>query len=58
MATGEIGIGWFFNRDKTSLDIFWLRDERLEESANLPIPTFSPRKSSNISKLLSNSSAK
>jgi hypothetical protein len=36
MAKGEIGTGWFFNRDKTSLDIFWLRDESLEESDNLP----------------------
>jgi hypothetical protein len=26
------------NRDKASLDIFWLRDESLEESANLPDP--------------------
>jgi type I restriction enzyme M protein len=25
-------------RDKASLDIFWLRDEALEESANLPAP--------------------
>ncbi|MCB9638689.1 MAG: SAM-dependent DNA methyltransferase [Myxococcales bacterium] len=25
-------------RDKTSLDIFWLRDESLEDSANLPDP--------------------
>ena len=24
------------NRDKASLDIFWLRDESLEESDNLP----------------------
>ena len=26
------------NRDKASLDIFWLRDESLEDSANLPDP--------------------
>ena len=26
------------NRDKASLDIFWLRDESLEDSANLPEP--------------------
>jgi len=26
------------NRDKASLGIFWLRDERLEDSANLPDP--------------------
>lgn len=25
-------------RDKASLDIFWLKDEALEESANLPAP--------------------
>jgi type I restriction enzyme M protein len=25
-------------RDKISLDIFWLRDESLEDSANLPAP--------------------
>jgi len=26
------------NRDKASLDIFWLRDESLEESESLPEP--------------------
>ena len=25
-------------RDKASLDIFWLRDESLEDTANLPAP--------------------
>ena len=25
-------------RDKVNLDIFWLRDESLEETANLPEP--------------------
>jgi len=25
-------------RDKVSLDVFWLRDETLEDSANLPDP--------------------
>jgi type I restriction enzyme M protein len=25
-------------RDKVSLDLFWLRDESLEDSANLPEP--------------------
>ena len=25
-------------RDKVNLDIFWLRDESLEDSANLPEP--------------------
>jgi type I restriction enzyme M protein len=28
----------FNNRDKATLDIFWLRDEGLEESDNLPHP--------------------
>ena len=28
----------FIHRDKASLDIFWLRDETLEESDNLPDP--------------------
>ncbi len=27
---------FFMNREKASLDIFWLRDESLEESHNLP----------------------
>jgi type I restriction enzyme M protein len=26
------------SRDKVNLDIFWLRDESLEDSANLPEP--------------------
>jgi len=26
------------NRDKASLDIFWLKDESLEDSENLPDP--------------------
>ena len=26
------------SRDKASLDLFWLRDESLEDSANLPDP--------------------
>jgi hypothetical protein len=34
----EMGTGWFFNRDKTSLDIFWLRGESLKEFDNLPDP--------------------
>ena len=25
-------------RDKVNLDIFWLKDDALEESANLPAP--------------------
>jgi hypothetical protein len=33
-----MGTGWFLNRDKASLDICWLREERLEESENLPNP--------------------
>ena len=40
---------FFFNRDKASLDIFWLKDKSLEQPIS-PIPTFSPRKSSKISK--------
>ncbi|PYJ46496.1 MAG: hypothetical protein DME85_10485 [Verrucomicrobia bacterium] len=34
----ENGRGWLFNRHKVSLDIFWLRDESLEESDNPPDP--------------------
>ena len=30
--------GWYFKRDKANLDIFWLKDESLEDSANLPDP--------------------
>jgi len=33
-----MGTGWFFNLYKASLDIFWLRDESLEESDNLSDP--------------------
>jgi len=29
-------------RDKVSLDLFWLRDESLEDSANLPGDTLMP----------------
>jgi type I restriction enzyme M protein len=32
-----------FKRDKVNLDIFWLKDESLEESANLPDPDFIAR---------------
>jgi len=28
----EMAPGWFFNRNKARLDIYWLRDEILEES--------------------------
>ena len=31
-------------RDKVNLDIFWLKDEALEDSANLPPPKLSPRR--------------
>jgi hypothetical protein len=41
-----------------NLDIFWLRDESLEESDNLPDPTCSLRKLSKISKPPSNNSVK
>ena len=32
-------------RDKANLDIFWLRDESTEDTANLPPPELSPMKS-------------
>jgi type I restriction enzyme M protein len=32
------GISLALSRDKASLDLFWLRDESLEDSANLPDP--------------------
>jgi type I restriction enzyme M protein len=32
------GYGDLIARDKASLDIFWLRDESLEDGANLPDP--------------------
>jgi type I restriction enzyme M protein len=32
-------------RDKINLDIFWLKDESLEDSANLPRPKLSPLRS-------------
>ena len=32
------GIDELLSRDKVNLDIFWLRDENLEDSANLPAP--------------------
>jgi hypothetical protein len=41
-----------------SLEIFWFRDEGLEESYNLPDPNVSPGKSSKTSKPPSNNSAK
>ncbi len=34
----EMGTGWFFNRDKASLDIFWLKDKSLEQPDNLSDP--------------------
>ena len=30
-----MGTGWFFTHNKTSLDIFWPRDESVEDSDNL-----------------------
>jgi hypothetical protein len=30
-----MGTGWFFTREKAGLDIYWLRDESLEDSYNL-----------------------
>ena len=43
-------------RDKVNLDIFWLKDEALEESANLPAPESSPPTSPQTSKPPSSSS--
>jgi type I restriction enzyme M protein len=37
-------------RDKVNLDIFWLKDDALEESANLPAPGIMRRTSRMISK--------
>jgi hypothetical protein len=37
-------------RDKLNLDIFWLKDESLEDSATFPIPTLSPPRLLKISK--------
>jgi hypothetical protein len=34
----EVGTRWFFNRDKPSTDIFWLRDEILETMRQLHCP--------------------
>lgn len=45
-------------RDKLNLDIFWLKDESLEDSANPPHLTSSPPKSSKTSKPLSPNSPK
>ena len=28
----------WIKRDKVNLDIFWLKDDALEDSANLPVP--------------------
>ena len=38
MARARLRGGHYRNRDKASLDIFWLRDESLEDSDNLPDP--------------------
>jgi type I restriction enzyme M protein len=43
-------------RDKVSLDIFWLRDESLEDSANLPSRMCSPPRSWKICRPLLSSS--
>jgi hypothetical protein len=50
-----MGTYWFFNRYKASLDIFWIRDENLEESASFAI---SLRKSSTTLEPLSNNSVR
>jgi type I restriction enzyme M protein len=44
------------NRDKVSLDIFWLRDQSLEDSDNLPEPACLPARSWMTSKQPLNSS--
>ena len=33
-----MGLGWFFHRDQTSVDVFWIGDESLEAFDNLPDP--------------------
>jgi hypothetical protein len=38
ISEGEVGDRLVFNRDKVCLAILWLRDESLEESANLSNP--------------------
>jgi len=43
--------GELINCDKASLDIFWLKDESLEDSENLPAPRFSLRRSRKTWKL-------
>ena len=43
-------------RDKASLDIFWLKDESLEDTGNLPAPVTSRQRSSRTLKLPSQSS--
>ena len=37
-ALAAYGYEEILARDKLSLDLFWLRDESLEDSANLPDP--------------------
>jgi type I restriction enzyme M protein len=34
----QSGAGQLVKRNKVNLDIFWLKDESLEDSANLPAP--------------------
>jgi len=45
-------------RDKVNLDIFWLKDESLEDSANLPAPDILAPRSWRISRRRSNSLAR
>jgi type I restriction enzyme M protein len=45
-------------RDKTSLDLFWLKDSSLSDLDNLPSRTTSPRKSSRISNPASTASGR
>jgi len=56
-----IGFGEYFwfcndgilNRDKANLDIFWIRDESLEDSDNLSDPAVFAGKSSSLDSLRS-----
>ena len=57
-----VGAGYSYEeltaRDKTSLDVFWLKDKSLTDLDNLPEPDDSPKRSSRTSKPASTVSAK
>ena len=42
-ASGPLSYEELVKRDKASLDIFWLKDESLEDSDNLPDPAILAR---------------